>query len=51
MEKYLSILEEPRKQEEIFDQEKVKFISSKISIWDFVKVPKSSCLVLSTSNV
>ena len=50
MEKYLSIIEVPCRQEETFDEEKVKFISSKISIWDFSGVPQSSYLASSTEE-
>ena len=50
MEKYLSIIEVPCRQEETFDEENVKFISSKISIWDFSGVPQSSYLASSTEE-
>ena len=46
MEKYLSIVECPWQQEKIFDEEKIKFISSKIAIWDFFSVPWESYLAL-----
>ena len=48
MEKY--ILEASRKEEETFDKEKVKFISSKIPIWDLFGVPQSSYLNLSVEE-
>ena len=45
MEKYLSILEASRQQpQETFDEEKVKFINSKISIWDYFSTPESTYL-------
>ena len=45
MEKYLSILEASRqKPQETFDEEKVKFINSKISIWDYFSIPESTYL-------
>ena len=50
MEKYLSIIEVPCRQEETFDEEKVKFISSKISIWEFSGVPQISYLASSTEE-
>ena len=50
MEKYLSIIEVPCRQEETFDEENVKFISSKISVWDFSGVPQSSYLASSTEE-
>ena len=50
MEKYLSILEAPGKQKEKFNVEKIKFFSSKISIWNFFGVPQSSYLALSTEE-
>ena len=37
MERYLNTLEAPRQQqEEKFDEKKIKFINSKISIWDYL---------------
>ena len=47
MKKFLSIVEAPRQPEETFDEEKVEFISSQITIWDFFGVPQSSYLALS----
>lgn len=45
MGKYLNILEAPwQKQQEIFDEETVKFISSKISIWDYFGNPQATYL-------
>ena len=45
MERYLNILEAPRQQqEETFDEEKIRFINSKISIWDFFGVPQATYL-------
>ena len=45
MERYLNILEVPRQQqEETFDEEKIKFINSKISIWDFFGIPQATYL-------
>ena len=45
MERYLNILEAPRQQqEETFDEEKIKFINSKISIWDFFGIPQATYL-------
>ena len=45
MEKYLSILEAPRQQpQETLDEEKVKFINSKFSIWDSFGIPQSTYL-------
>ena len=45
MEKYLNILEAPRQQqEETVDEEKVRFINSKISTWDYFGVPQATYL-------
>ena len=45
MERYLNILEAPRQQqEETFDEEKIRFVNSKISIWDFFGVPQATYL-------
>ena len=45
MERYLNILEAPRQQqEETFDEEKIRFINSKISIWDFFDAPQTTYL-------
>ena len=49
MEKFLSIVESPRQQEEI-NKEKVKIICSKISFWDFFGVAKDSYLAPSTEE-
>ena len=36
MERYLNIVEAPQQQQqETFDEEKIRFINSKISIWEF----------------
>ena len=50
MEKYLNIVEQPHQQEKILDKEKLKFICSQISIWDFFGVPKDSYLALLTEE-
>ena len=45
MERYLNILEAPQaQQEETFDEEKIRFINSKISIWDYFGVPQTTYL-------
>ena len=45
MEHHLNILEAPQQQqEEIFDEEKIRFINSKMSIWDFFGVPQATYL-------
>ena len=45
MGKYLTILETlQQQQQEIFDEEKVKFINSKISIWDYFGNPQATYL-------
>ena len=45
MEKYLSILEACQQQpQETLDEEKVKFINSKFSIWDPFGIPQSTYL-------
>ena len=42
MDCYLSILEVPQpKQEELYEESKIKFINSKISLWDYFRIPKS----------
>ena len=43
MERYLNILEAPREeQEKKFDGEKIEFINSKISIWDYFGIPQAT---------
>ena len=49
-EKLLSIVETPNQQEEIVDDEKVKFICSQILIWNFFRVPTDRYLDLSTKE-
>ena len=45
MDKFLSMLEAPRsQQEDNFDAEKVRFMNSKISIWDFYGIPQATYL-------
>ena len=45
MEHHLNILEAPQQQqEEIFGEEKIRFINSKISIWDFFDVLQATYL-------
>ena len=45
MEWYLNILEaRPQQQEETFDEEKGRFINSKMSIWDYFGVPQATYL-------
>ena len=46
MEKFLNILEAPRPQQQQndFDEEKTRYISSKISIWDFYGIPQATYL-------
>ena len=44
MEKYLNILEATQpQQDKTFDEEKVRFINSEISIWDYFGVPRATC--------
>lgn len=48
MERFLSIIEELRpKPEEIIDEKKLKFIASKITIWDFYRIPHVTFLAFS----
>ena len=48
MDRFLSILEEKQPvPEEIVDEEKLRFIASKISIWEFFGVPQTNYLALS----
>ena len=45
MEKFLNILESPQpqqQQQDNFDEEKVRYISSKISIWNFFEIPEAT---------
>ena len=45
MEKFLNILESPQpqqQQQDNFDAEKVRYISSKISIWNFFEIPEAT---------
>ena len=45
MYRYLNILEEPQpKVEEKIDEEKLRFIASKITIWDFFGIQQSTYL-------
>ena len=45
MEGYLNMLDAPwPNQEENFDEEKIKFISTKLSIWDYYGIPQSTYL-------
>ena len=45
MDHFFNILEQPQpKPEEKFDEEKVKFISSKVPIWDFYGIPQATYL-------
>ena len=45
MERYLNILEVSRQQqEETFDEEKIRFVNSKISIWNFFGVSQATYL-------
>ena len=46
MEKFLNILEAPRPQQQQndFDEEKTRYISSKISIWGFYGIPQATYL-------
>ena len=45
MGRYLNILEAPwQQQQEIFDEEKIKFTNSQISVWDFFGVPQTTYL-------
>ena len=45
MEMFLNILEAPRpQQEDNCDEEKTRFISSKISIWNFLGIPQATYL-------
>ena len=48
MDRFLSILEEKQPvPKETVDEEKLRFIASKISIWDFFGIPQNNYLVLS----
>ena len=45
MDRFLNILEQPQpKPKEEFDKEKVKFISSKVTIWNFYGIPQATYL-------
>ena len=47
MDRLLDILEEKiSKPEEIFDEEKLRYIASQIYIWDFLGVPQSNYIAL-----
>ena len=46
MDKLLSILEEKLQPEECIDAEKLCYISSKISIWDYFYIPRGHYLTL-----
>ena len=52
MDKFLSILEAPRpqQQQQDFDAEKVRFMNSKISIWDFYGIPQVTYLSYSVEE-
>ena len=47
MEKFLNILNAPRpnQQQDNFVEEKTRYISSNISIWDFYGIPQVTCLI------
>ena len=48
MDRFFNILEEKQPMpEEIVDEEKLRFIASKISIWDFFGIPQTNYLALS----
>ena len=48
MDRFLSILEEKQPvPEKIVDEEKLRFIASKISIWNFFGLPQLNYLALS----
>ena len=48
MDRFLNILREKQPTpEEIVDEEKLRFIASKISIWDFFGIPQTNYLALS----
>ena len=45
MERYLNMLGAPwSNQEENFDEEKIKFVSAKVSVWDYYGNPQSTYL-------
>ena len=48
MDRFVNILEVPRpNQEENFNEEKIRFINSKISVWDFFGIPQATYLAYS----
>ena len=49
MDRFLNILEAPRP-EETFDEEKTRFINSKILIWDFFCIPQATYLAYSNEE-
>ena len=51
MDRYLNILEEPQpKVEEKIDEEKLRFLASKITIWDFFRIQQSTYLGYSSQE-
>ena len=45
MDRFLNILEEPQpKPEETTDEQKLRHIACKISIWDFYRIPQATYL-------
>ena len=46
MDKILSILEENQQQDQCIDAEKLKYIASQISIWDYFSIPRLQYLEL-----
>ena len=51
MDRFLNILEQPQpKPKEEFDEEKVKFISSKVTIWNFYGIPQATYLAYSNEE-
>ena len=50
MHKFLIILEEYQQQDQCIDAEKLKYITSKISIWDYFSIPRAQYLALNDAE-
>ena len=50
MHKFLIILEEYQQQDQCIDAEKLKYIASKISIWDYFSIPRAQYLALNDAE-
>ena len=50
MDKFLSILEENQQQDQCIDAEKLKYIASQITIWDYFSIPRAQYLALNDAE-